>query len=74
MNTEYMFNDLLSRAINAGDLTNETKELAEWFNRYDNSAWNGECYVIGDGTYLYPLYDLDKSDDIDECLIGWGIR
>lgn len=60
------------------DITAEI--LAEWTHRFDSSRWNGECYDMGQGYFLYPRYDVpedfdwDNFDEIPSECIHYEVR
>ena len=54
--TRYDYRELRERAL-APDATFEDKaSLARWFDNYDPYEWNGECYDLGDGISVRPVY------------------
>lgn len=62
----------------AATKTNATEtdklNLLSWFEVNDSSSWNGECYDLGNGLGLYPIYDLvDEENEIFE-IVGAEIK
>lgn len=63
----YKFQELYEKAL-ASDATQEDiNALGEWFNRYGEHEWNGECYHIDASHGLYPIYKEVDYDDY-ECI------
>lgn len=46
--------------------------LGEWFDRYGDRFWNGECYDA-DGIEIIPVYEWDDELDQGE-IIRYEIR
>lgn len=54
--TRYDYKDLREKAL-ASDATFEDRaNLADWFDNYNPSAWNGEFYHLCDGFAMWPVY------------------
>ena len=52
------------------------RNLYFWLERFDYKSWNGECFDLGNGELLYPIYDWDKFDEeqeefVDENGLAW---
>lgn len=62
--TRYDYRELREKAL-ARDATFEDKaNLACWFDNYDPYEWNGECYDLGGGITMWPVYgEPDENGD-----------
>lgn len=64
----YHFKELREKALSKTATVEDRLNLVEWCSRYDLS-WNGECYNILDGLYLYPIYQgVGEPDDDGDFL------
>lgn len=36
-----------------------------------DSEWNGECYIVDDGTHYTPIYELEPGCDDQYRVIGF---
>lgn len=58
----YSFDELYKSASRPGSTVQDRLDLYSWFERYDISSWNGECFDLGDGHRLFPVYEeLDED-------------
>lgn len=71
MSIEYKYEELRAKAIAADATDEDIANLAEWFELYGMSHWNGECFDA-DGYYLYPIHE--EADDDEYICIGWELR
>ena len=75
--TAYDYASLRQSAMDhrCDDLAEQTAEaLANWMSAFDDGSWNGECYDVDNGWYLYPVY-ADEPDE-DDCypVLYWELR
>ena len=70
----YSYKELLT-AVDKNPSKENINNLVEWFNRYGNDYWTGECWKIDKNRALYPVYDWENFDEneinLDEYLIGY---
>ena len=67
----YSFEELYAAASKTDSTVADRIALVNWCEQYDMSSWNGECFDLGDGYSLYPIYE---EDDGDFTLIDAEIR
>lgn len=58
----YQFEELYAAASKFDSTKEDRLSLYEWLNRYDYQSWNGECFDLGDGHSLYPIYEENDGD------------
>lgn len=69
----YDYKALKEKAL-AFDATQEDMaNLAEWFERFGRTYWNGEYYDVGDGFRLFPIFG-EETDNGDFPVIGWEFK
>ena len=61
----------LREAYDKNNTQENLNALAEWFEHYDQSAWNGECFVDGK-LEIYPIYKAINEDDFE--IVGYSSR
>lgn len=68
----YNYEELREKAINGG--FEEKEMLYQWFvdNCEHGEYWNGECYDLGEGLSLYPVYGEEVNEQYD--IIDFEIR
>ena len=59
----YSYKELREAAIKNPTFEN-CQALAEWLDRYDITAWNGECYDLDDGIRMFPIFWPDKDNPL----------
>lgn len=59
--TRYDFEDLYAAANRFEATAEDRMKLCSWMETYDMDSWNGECFNLGDGRSLYPIYE--EQDD-----------
>lgn len=69
----YEYKDLLV-AVEENETPEALEALGEWFQRYGNMYWNGECWDIDGNRGLYPIYKLVDEECEDWEIIGYEIR
>ena len=72
MSNRYNFDELSAKAMSSSATADDLKALAEWFDRYDTSAWNGECYDIDGVHSLYPIYA--EAEDDEYVIVDYEVR
>ncbi len=70
--TRYDYNGLKDKALSNNATLEDLKNLADWFDEFDPSSWNGEFYNMEDGMELVPEYAKDK--DGEYYITGYYIR
>lgn len=65
------FDELAAKALETRDPA-DLAALGEWFERYGNEYWNGECYTIDSSHDLVPVYEEVELDDFQ--IVGYEIR
>lgn len=69
----YNYEELRAAATAPNATQEQINTLGEWLEQYGMSDWNGECFDIGNGESLYPLYSgPDEYGDFK--LLGYEIR
>ena len=69
---EYSYADLLSAVENDPSPEN-VNALGEWFDRYGQTYWNGEAYIIDERRCIVPIYQ--PSEQYDGCdIIGYKLE
>lgn len=58
----YQFEELYAAASKYDSTTEERMALYNWLDHYDSGSWNGECFDLGDGHSLYPIYEEHDGD------------
>ena len=71
MSIEYKYEELRAKAIAADATDEDIANLAEWFELYGMSHWNGECFDA-DGYQLYPVQEEVAEDEWKT--VGWELR
>ena len=61
--TRYDYGELREKALAPNATFEDKVDLACWFDNYDPSAWNGECYDLGDGVTMWPMCSVDGEPD-----------
>ena len=69
----YEYNALLV-AVEENETPEALEALGEWFRRYGDMYWNGECWDIDGNRGLYPIYKLVDEEREDWEIIGYEIR
>ena len=69
----YEYNALLV-AVEENKTPEALEALGEWFQRYGEAYWNGECWDIDGNRGLYPIYKLVDEECEDWEIIGYEIR
>lgn len=69
----YDYKDLLA-AVEENGTPESLAALGEWFQRYGDVYWNGECWDIDGIRGLYPIYKLVDEECEDWEIIGCEIR
>lgn len=59
---DYDYSELLSKATQKRATREDRLDLWYWFEMYGDRYWNGECYDLGDGKSLYPVYRVIDED------------
>lgn len=54
--TRYDYRELREKALAPNATFEDKANLACWFDNYDPYEWNGECYDLGDGIAMRPVY------------------
>lgn len=68
MTTYYDYKELREKALNGTQA--DVNALGDWFEKYGDRYWNGECYDA-DGFSLYPIYKEIAEDEFE--LTGYRI-
>ena len=68
----YSYKELRAAATAPGATQADIDALGEWFSRYGDRYWNGECYDA-DGLYLYPVEKWDEETEQGE-IVGYELR
>lgn len=61
----YQFEEIYAAASKFDSTKEERMALYNWLDIYDPSSWNGECYDLGDGRSLYPIYEEDEDGNFN---------
>lgn len=69
----YDYKDLLS-AVDENETPESLAALGEWFQRYGDMYWNGECLDIDGNRGLHPIYKLVDEECEEWELTGYEIR
>lgn len=69
--TRYDFEDLYAAATRFEATAEDRINLYNWMESFDMDSWNGECFDLGNGRSIYPIYE--EQDD-DFILIDAEIR
>ena len=73
MMNRYEYKDILA-AVDENETPESLAALGEWFQRYGDMYWNGECWDIDGNRGLYPIYKLVDEECEDWEIIGYEIR
>lgn len=68
---KYEYESLRDAALAGGATQEDIDALGEWLYRYNMSEWNGECWDIGGGRRVFPVYRQIDEDDFE--LVGYRI-
>lgn len=68
----YSYQELRAAATAPGATQADIDALGEWFSRYGDRYWNGECYDA-DGLSLYPVEKWDEEAAQGE-IVGYEFR
>lgn len=60
--TRYDYGELREKALAPNATFEDKVDLACWFDNYDPSAWNGECYDLGEGITMRPVYGAQDDN------------
>ena len=69
---DYDYRELEKKALSLVATQTDIDNLGEWFERYGDEYWNGQCYIIDRYHDLYPVYEGDEANGFD--IIGYEIR
>ena len=69
----YEYNALLV-AVEENETPEALEALGEWFQRYGDMYWNGECWDIDGSRGLYPIYKIADEECEGFELVGYEIR
>ena len=73
---EYRYNDYMKAATENPTVENLAR-LGEWFEKYGQRFWNGECYLLENGHRLRPIQKpIDFYEDGEPAqwaITGWEI-
>jgi hypothetical protein len=58
----YDYKELREKALNENATVEDRVALYEWLEQYDMRSWNGECFDIGEGLSLYPVYNITDDE------------
>lgn len=64
-NDYYSYKELRDKALAHTATKEDLLNLVEWFDRFGTMYWNGECYDMDDGSYLYPIYEENEDGNFD---------
>ena len=67
----YSYKELLNAAIASNGAEKDCKALAEWFQEYGATYWNGE-YFDADGHELRPIYEETGDGEVE--IVSWELR
>ena len=75
----YSYQELRAAATAPGATQADIDALGEWFNRYGERYWNGECYdcsAPGEPTGTLSLYEVIKWDEEADQgqVVGYELR
>ena len=70
-NTYYDYNQLFKKAIKEPTKEN-LSALGDWLEKYGDSCWNGECYLLEDGCSIRPVMEKISEEQHDIC--GWELE
>lgn len=61
------FDVLRDMALSPAATQKDLDRLAEWFQKFDDQEWTGECYIVDreEGIDLYPVYIKIDEDQYD---------
>lgn len=64
----YTYAEKRAKAIAPDSTVEDRLALYNWMEDHDMGDWNGECFNIDNGLYLYPVYKYtyDKDGEIEE--------
>lgn len=69
----YSYAELRAAATAPGETQADIDALGEWFSRYGDRYWNGECYDADGGLSLYPVEKWDE-EAVQGEIVGYELR
>lgn len=71
MSHYYSYAELRAAATAPGATQADIDALGEWFSRYGDRYWNGECYDA-EGFEVVPKYQQIGEDEFE--IVGYELR
>ena len=68
----YSYQELQEAAIAPEAAQEDVDALGEWFSRFGERYWNGECYDA-DGVTAWPIVEWDEERDQGD-VVGYELR
>lgn len=65
MNRYCYYPILLKKATKRNATREDRLDLWYWFEMYGDRYWNGECYDIGEGRAIYPVYRVIDEETFE---------
>lgn len=69
---EHNYTELEAAATRYGATQEEINALGEWFSKFGQGYWNGECYCVDEmkDIHLYPMHRQIDEDEYE--IIGYS--
>lgn len=59
------YSELLSKATRKRATREDRLDLWCWFEMHGDRYWNGECYDLGEGRAIYPVYRVIDDETFE---------